>query len=299
IVLASRADPPLPLAGLRAGGRLAELRADDLRLDTDEAAQLLASVAGHPVDETAAAALVGRTEGWAAGLHLAALSLRQHPDPSSFVERFCGTHRYILDYLTEEVLDHQPREIRQFLLDTCVLDRLSGPVCDAIRGATDSQQTLEQIEQSGLFLVPLDSNREWWRYHGLFADLLRSRFKYNDPDRFRRLHLAAAAWHDEQRLADDSIRHALAADDPELAAELAERYFDDFILSSEGATAERWASSLPDEVVHRRPGLLLGRARIDMYAGRLDEAERGLDAAEHALPWLTDEGYRPPSNGGR
>src|SRR5690606_1875254 len=149
------------------------------------------------------------------------------------------------------------------------------------------------------FLVPLDSNREWWRYHGLFADLLRSRLKYNAPDRFRRLHLAAAAWHDEQRLADDSIRHALAADDPELAAELAERYFDDFILSSEGATAERWASSLPDEVVHRRPGLLLGRARIDMYAGRLDEAERGLDAAEHALPWLTAEGYRPPSNGGR
>ncbi len=154
LVVASRADPPLPLPRLRAGGRLAELRAADLRFTAEEAA-----------------ALAARTEGWAAGLQLAALSLRGQADPAGFVAAFSGSHRYVLDYLTEEVLERQGEQLRGFLLETSVLDRLSGALCDAVTGRTDGQAMLEQVERAGLFLVPLDEVRGWWRYHHLFADL--------------------------------------------------------------------------------------------------------------------------------
>src|SRR6266542_1982769 len=172
LVVASRADPPLPLARLRARGQLAELRERDLRFTPEEAAELLRAVVGSDLPAAAVAVLEDRTEGWAAGLQLAALSLRGRADITAFVEGFSGSHRYVLDYLAEEVLDRQAEPLRTFLLETSVLDRLCGPLCDAVTGRTDSQQLLEQIERANLFLVPLDEVRGWWRYHHLFADLL-------------------------------------------------------------------------------------------------------------------------------
>src|SRR6202020_1080360 len=172
VVVASGAAPPLPLARLRASGQLAELRAADLRFTAGEGAALL-GVAGPGLPEAAAAALTGRTEGGAAGPELAALSLRGQADPAGFVAAFSGSHRYVLDYLADEVLDGQTGPVRAFLLETSVLERLSGELCDAVTGRSGSQAMLHHIEQAGLFLVPLDEVRGWWRYHHLFADLLR------------------------------------------------------------------------------------------------------------------------------
>ena len=174
----------------------------------------------------ALAALAARTEGWAAGLQLAALSLRGQQDVAGFVAAFTGSHRYVLDFLAEEVLDRQDEELRAFLLETSVLDRLSGPLCDAVTGRTGSQALLEQIERAGLFLVPLDEVRGWWRYHHLFADLLRARLQAQQPGRVARLHRTAATWYQQHGLADDAIRHAMAAGETTWAARLIEQHFD-------------------------------------------------------------------------
>jgi LuxR family transcriptional regulator, maltose regulon positive regulatory protein len=180
LVVASRSDPPLPLARLRARGQSAELRAADLRFTPAEAAQLMAASTGLDLPEDVVAALGERTEGWVAGLQLAALSLQGRRDVEGFVAEFSGSHRYVLDYLTEEVLDRQPPDIRTFLLETSVLDRLSGALCDAVLERRDSQLLLESVERANLFLLPLDDERRWWRYHHLFADLLRSRLARED-----------------------------------------------------------------------------------------------------------------------
>jgi LuxR family transcriptional regulator, maltose regulon positive regulatory protein len=203
LALASRSDPPLALARLRARGQLTELRAADLRFTPGEAAALLAQVAaapgaarpGAPLPDAVAAALAARTEGWAAGLQLAGLSLRGRGDVGGFVAAFTGSHRYVLDYLAEEVLEHQGEQVRTFLLETSVLERLSGELCDAVTGRTGSQALLEQAERAGLFLIPLDEVRGWWRYHHLFADLLRARLQREQPGRVPELHRNAAAWY--------------------------------------------------------------------------------------------------------
>src|SRR5215471_20166291 len=183
VAVSGRADPPLPLARLRARGQLAELRSAELRFTPEEAAALLDEAAGAALPAPAMAALVARTEGWAAGLQLAALSLRGQPDAAGFVAAFSGSHRFVLDYLTDEVLDGQTGQVRAFLLDTSVLERLSGELCDAITGRADGQAMLQDIERAGLFLVPLDEVRGWWRYHHLFADLLRARLQAEQPGR--------------------------------------------------------------------------------------------------------------------
>jgi LuxR family transcriptional regulator, maltose regulon positive regulatory protein len=213
LVLASRADPPLPLARLRARGQLAELRQADLRFTMEETAALMRETSGLELPASSLAAVATRTEGWVAGLQLAALSLHGHPDPAGFVATFSGSDRYVLDYLAEEVLDRQPESLRSFLLETSVLERLSGPLCDAVTGRTDSQRLLEQAERANLFLVPLDGQRRWWRYHHLFADLLRARLRQTRPERVGGLHHAAAAWCERHGLVDDAVRHALAAGD--------------------------------------------------------------------------------------
>jgi ATP-dependent transcriptional regulator len=181
------------------------------------------------------AVLAARTEGWAAGLQLAALSLRGQEDAAGFVAAFGGSHRYVLDYLAGEVLDRQAEELRGFLLETSVLERLSGALCDAVTGRADSQAMLEAIEHAGLFLVPLDEVRGWWRYHQLFADLLRVRLRQQRPERITALHRNAAAWHSEHGPADAAVRHAIAAGDMNWAARLMEQYFDElFYLHGEG-----------------------------------------------------------------
>ena len=182
LVLASRSDPPLPLARLRARGQLTELRADELRFTPDETADLLRVTIGHDLPAAVVAALGERTEGWAAGLQLAALSLQGRADVTSFVEEFSGSHRFVLDYLTEEVLERQPEDVRTFLLETSILERLSGSLCDAVVGGANSQQTLESMERASLFLIPLDAERRWWRYHHLFADLLRANLLRLHPE---------------------------------------------------------------------------------------------------------------------
>jgi LuxR family maltose regulon positive regulatory protein len=281
-VLASRADPPLGLARLRARGQLTELRDAELRFTADEAAAFLRETAGADLPDTAVAALTARTEGWAAGLQLAALSMRGQSDVDRFVAAFTGSHRFVLDYLTEEVLEHQPEQLRAFLLETSVLQRLSGPLCDAVTARTGSQALLEQVERAGLFLLPLDEVRGWWRYHQLFADLLRARLE-QQPGRAAQLHRNAAAWYAEHDLADDAIGHAVAAGEMTRAAQLIEEHFDErFYLHGEVSTVRRWLALLPPELAGSRARLLLARARLALLDGGPAEAEALLDLAERA-----------------
>ena len=285
LVLASRSDPPLALARLRAGGQLAELRAAELRFTAGEAAAMLRDAAGADVPDAAVAALAERTEGWAAGLQLAGLSLRGRQDVAGFVAAFTGTHRYVLDYLAEEVLEHQGERVHEFLLETSVLERLSGDLCDAVTGRAGSQALLEQVEAANLFLVPLDEVRGWWRYHHLFTSLLQARLQQEQPGRVGQLHRNAAAWCEEHGLADDAIRHAVAAGDMSWAARLIEQHFDEnFFLRGEAATIDRWLSALPDELVRSRSRLLLAQALMAGTRGHVDEVEPLLDAAERACP---------------
>jgi LuxR family transcriptional regulator, maltose regulon positive regulatory protein len=297
LVLASRSDPPLPLARLRARRQLTELRTEELRFTAEEATALLRESAGPGLPGAAVAALLARTEGWAAGLQLAALSLRGRSDIAGFVAAFSGSHRYILDYLTEEVLDGQPEQVREFLLETSVLERLSGGLCDAVTGWDDSQAMLEQVEQAGLFLVPLDEVRGWWRYHHLFADLLRARLQQQRPGRVAALHRAAAAWYSEHGLADDAVGHALAAGDSAWAARLVEQHFDETLyLRSEGATAQRWLAALPAELVLSRPRLAMAQALLAATLGRAEAMVLAADVVERALagaPSAADEPFEP------
>jgi ATP/maltotriose-dependent transcriptional regulator MalT len=295
VVVSGRADPPLPLPRLRARGQLAELRAVDLRFTPEEAAALLDEAAGPGLPGTAVAALVARTEGWAAGLQLAGLSLRGHADAAGFAAAFSGSHRFVLDYLADEVLVGQPAPVRAFLLETSVLERLSGELCDAVTGRAGSQAMLQDIERAGLFLVPLDEVRGWWRYHHLFADLLRARLQAEQPGRVQALHRAAAAWCEEHGLADDAMRHALAAGDAGWAARLVERHVETLLGRSEGATLRRWLAALPAESVRMRPRLCLAQAYGAAQGFQVEALEALLDDAERARAVSDDEPYADPA----
>ena len=297
VVLVSRSDPPLPLARLRGRGQLTEVRAADLRFTDAEAASLLQHVAagsGPVLSAEAVAALAERTEGWAAGLQLAALSLRGRGDVAGFVAAFTGSHRYVLDYLAEEVLEQQDEHIRAFLLETSVLDRLSGPLCDAVTGRAGSQALLDRVERAGLFLIPLDEVRGWWRYHHLFADLLRARLRQEQPDRAAQLHHRAATWCAAHGLADDAVQHATAAGEMRWAARLIEQHFDEtYYGGGEVATIRRWLSGLPADLVGRRPRLLLARALMAGMSGPPEAVRLLLDAAERAQADAADEPFEP------
>jgi ATP/maltotriose-dependent transcriptional regulator MalT len=295
VVVSGRADPPLPLARLRARGQLAELRAADLRFTGEEAAALLGETAGPGLPAAAVAALTARTEGWAAGLQLAGLSLRGHADAAGFAAAFSGSHRFVLDYLADEVLERQDEQVRAFLLETSVLERLSGELCDAVTGRPGSQAMLQDIEGAGLFLVPLDEVRGWWRYHHLFADLLRARLQAEQPGRVLELHRAAAAWSEEHDLADDAVRHALAAGDTGWAARLVERHVEELLGRSEGATLRRWLSALPPESVRDRPRLCLAQAYGAAQGFQVEALEALLDDAERAFAVNGDEPYDDPA----
>jgi ATP/maltotriose-dependent transcriptional regulator MalT len=293
LVVASRADPPLPLARLRARGQLAELRAGDLRFTLEETAAFMRVAIGLDLPAASVAALQDRTEGWAAGVQLAALSLQGHADPAGFVKTFSGSHRFVLDYLTEEVLARQPEPLREFLLDTSVLDRLSGPLCDALTRRADSQVVLEALERANLFLVPLDEVRGWWRYHHLFAELLHARLQQTRPERLPALHHNAAAWHEAHGLADEAVRHALAAGKVEWAVRLVEQDLQTRFQRSEGVTVSRWLKALPAELVSSRPRLLVASAVWAIVGGRVEEVEPLLEAAERTLATLAAEAPGP------
>ena len=301
LALASRSDPPLALARLRAGGQLTELRAADLLFTPAEAAALLQQVAaapggtrpGGPLPDAAAAALAARTEGWAAGLQLAGLSLRGRDDADGFVAAFTGSHRFILDYLAEEVLEQQSEQVRTFLLETSVLDRLSGELCDGVTGRHDSQALLERVERAGLFLVPLDEVRGWWRYHHLFADLLRARLRQEQPGNVSGLHRNAAAWCAERGLADEAIQHAVAAGEMAWAARLIERHFDAIFQQGESVTIQCWISALPAELARSSPRLLLAQAWMALVGGDVQAVGAPLAAAGPALTEAASEPFEP------
>ena len=293
VVLASRSDPPLGLARLRARGQLTEMRAAELRFTPAEAGELLQHAA-PALPDASVAALAARTEGWAAGLALAALSLRGHDDAAGFVAAFTGSHRYVLDYLAEEVLERQDEQLRTFLLETSVLDRLSGPLCDAVTGREGSQALLERAERAGLFVIPLDEARDWWRYHHLFADLLRARLQQEQPGRLAQLHRNAAAWCEEHGMAGDAIGHAVAAGEMLWAARIIEQHFDlVFYIRGGAATIDRWMSVIPAEVVRSRPRLLLAQAIMAATSGHFEVVEPLLDAVACAPHDWADEPFEP------
>src|SRR3712207_6032349 len=223
IVVSGRADPPLPLPRLRARGQMAELRAADLRFTLEEAAAFLIDAMGLELSADDVAALEGITEGWVAALQLAALTMQDRGDVSGFVEAFSGSNHHVLDFLSEEVLEQQPEDVRKFLLDTAVLERMSASLCDALTGRDDGQLMLEKLERENLFVVPLDDERRWYRYHRLFADFLRGRLAREGPERLAPLHLRASEWCEENGLVAEAVRHALTAEDHERAADLIER----------------------------------------------------------------------------
>src|SRR5438094_3650865 len=217
LVIATREDPQLPLARLRAQGQLIELRAAGLRFTPSEAAEFLNQVMGLNLSAEDIPALEDRTEGWIAGLQLAALSLQGHQDVAGFIRAFAGDHRYIVDYLVEEVLQRQPEPVRRFLLQTSILDRLSGPLCEAVTGQQEGNARLEALERGNFFVVPLDDARHWYRYHHLFADVLYAHLLAEQPDQVSTLHRRASVWYEHNGSAADAIRHALEAFDFERA----------------------------------------------------------------------------------
>src|SRR5216683_1114008 len=258
LVIASRADPPLPLARLRARGQLSELRTADLRFTPDEAAVFLKRVMGMDLSAVDIAALEDHTEGWIAGLQLAALSMQGHQDVSGFIRAFAGDHRYIVDYLVAEVLQRQPAPVRSFLLQTSILDRLNGPLCDAVTGQKEGNARLEALERGNFFVVPLDDKRHWYRYHHLFADVLSAQLLAEQPDQVSTLHRRASKWYEQNGSAADAIRHALAAEDFGRAANLIELAVPAMRRSRQDAILLGWFKALPDELVHFRPVLSVG-----------------------------------------
>jgi LuxR family transcriptional regulator, maltose regulon positive regulatory protein len=284
LVLATRSDPILPLARLRASGELAEIRTDDLRFGAIEAASLLNDVLGLALDQADIQLLHQRTEGWAAGLYLAALSLAGRADAAAFIRTFAGDNRHIVDYLMAEVLDGQPPPLRSFLLRTSVLGRLSSALCDAVLQTSGSASVLEQIERENLFLVPLDTSRHWYRYHQLFGELLRTELRRSEPDLVADLHRRAAAWFESEGLIDEAVRHLVSGGDIARSADLIAA---DWVGEFNGggvSTVSGLLDLLPPETVRQDPRLCVARAWIALSVGQLDDAAEWIQAIEAGHP---------------
>ncbi len=304
LVIASRSDPLLPLARLRARGQTVELRTADLSFTEPEAAQFLNDVMGLRLDAGSVAVLKDRTEGWIAGLQMAALSMRNRKDVLGFIEGFSGTNRYILDYLLEEVLASQPPEIQRFLLRTSILERLTTPLCEAVLANDEGQERegdersthpaslslrrsapiLEYLERANLFLVPLDDEQDWYRYHHLFADLLRAQLQKSLGDQgVARLHLRAATWHEQNGLVLEAIHHASMASDDELVERLIKQNYLEMMNRGEMSWVRFWMGNLSKELVYRRPWLCLYEALNRSWYGQLEEASLLLNQAEKRI----------------
>jgi LuxR family maltose regulon positive regulatory protein len=283
LVIASRADPALPLARLRARGELVEIRSADLRFTADEVAEYLNGVMGLALTAQDVAVLEGRTEGWIAALQLAALSMQGRDDVSGFIAGFAGDDRYIVDYLAEEVLQRQPEQVQNFLLQTSILDRLGGSLCDAVTGQAGGKDQLAAIERGNLFLFPLDDQRRWYRYHQLFADVLQAHLQDEQPDAVAGLHQRASAWYEQNGERAEAIRHSLAAKDFERAAELVELAIPALRRTRQEAVVRGWLQALPDEVLRVRPVLCVMYAGALLVCNELDGVERRLQDAQR---WL-------------
>jgi LuxR family maltose regulon positive regulatory protein len=255
LLIASRIDPPLALSRLRVRGQLVEIRDTDLRLSSEEAATFLSRVMRLALSEEDVQRLETRTEGWIAGLQLAALSLRRHTDASAFIREFTGSQRFILDYVQEEILTSLPELQQRFLLETAVLDRMNAAVCQALTGREDAQQILEALERANLFLVPLDEERNWYRFHALFREVLLARLQVVQPGRALQLHRVAAIWYEQQGWLHEAISHALAAQDFSFAASLLESNIERLYLQGELKTLLAWIKQVPESVLCERPRL--------------------------------------------
>jgi LuxR family maltose regulon positive regulatory protein len=283
LVLTSRLDPPLPLARLRVRGALIELRAANLRFTNEETTTFFTEAMGLKLSTEQVTALLARTEGWIAGLHMAALSLQDRHDVADFIAAFTGSHRYVADYLIEEVLLRQPEDMQDFLVQTCVLDRLSGSLCDAVRERDDSQALLEQVERSNLFLIPLDDERRWYRYHHLFAEVLRTRLRQTRPTLVPELHHRASCWYEQHKLFEEAVTHALAVPDPERAVDLIEQYARFTNFPSRFQILLGWLNRLPDALVRSHPSLCIMHAIMLMLTHQLDAAQARIQDAEACL----------------
>ena len=287
LVLTTRADPPLPLARLRARGHLTEIRAVDLQFTTEETIAFLTRTLGLQLSSEEIAVLEARTEGWIAGLQLAGLAMLGRRDIPAFLNAFTGSQRYIIDYLMEEVLARQPEPVQTFLLHTSILERLQGSLCEAVMGGAggevSGQAMLEQVEQAHLFLTPLDEERSWYRYHPLFAEALRHRLQRGQPDLVSQLHRRASRWYEQQNLTREAVHHALAGADFEQAARLTEQNAEQLVKHGELATLRFWLEALPAELVQSRVELGLWHGWLLAQNGQFDAAERLLQALEHRL----------------
>ena len=283
LVVTTRSDPPLPLARLRSNGGLLELRAADLRFTSDEAADLLNGTMGLRLDPQLVTSLDERTEGWAAGLQLAALSLRGTDDAAAFVEQFAGSHRFVLDYLLEEVLNRQPDEVRDFLLETSILQTMQASLCETVTGRPGVQGVLEMLDRDNTFVVPLDEQRIWYRYHHLFAEALQARLEALHPERVPQLHAAAGRWYAEHDLLADAVHHTTSSGDLDAAADLVELALPRLRRERQDDTIRRYLAALPDDVLRGRTLLATQTAWSRLAEGDLTVVEGWLDAAERAL----------------
>lgn len=289
LVIATRVDPPLPLSQLRARGQLVELRSNELRFTVEEARQFFDRTMGLDLNEDAVATLQSRTEGWIAGLQLAALSIRERDRLDEFIASFTGNHRYIVDYLAEQVLQEQPPEIQTFLLETSILERLSGSLCESVTGREDSLEILEKLERANLFLVPLDDERQWYRYHNLFADFLQEQLQRRLPERWPDLHSKAAEWYEGHRLIAEAVGHALAVGNAEQALRLVEQIAETIWMRGEMSRLLDWLEALPNAMVRSRPRLCIFYAWILNIIGRREETEARLFDAEQSLRYSIEE----------
>jgi LuxR family maltose regulon positive regulatory protein len=285
LMVATRVDPPLPLARLRASGDLVELRIAELGFTSAEAGQLLGEAMGLALTADQTERLWERTEGWAAGLYLAGLSLRGQPDPGPFIASFEAGHRHVVDYLGAEVLARQPEPQRSFMVRTSVLERLSGPLCDAVLETTGSAELLAELEQANLFLIALDDHRHWYRFHHLFAQLLRLELAEREPELVPALHRRAAAFHQDAGDVEAAVHHASAAGDYQRATDLVTHHWLSFARRGRVATVERWLDGLPDEVVAAAPSVAVVKVWIGGYRGLpKQELERWLAVADAGDP---------------
>ncbi len=276
IVLITRADPPLPLARLRTAGEMVEIRARELRFGADEAAALVQAVSGVQLGEDDLADLMERTEGWPAGMYLAALSLRGHPSPQAFVREFTGGNRFIVDFLADEVLSRQPGDIQEFLARTSILTRFCAPLCDAVTGSANAVEIIETLERENLFLVPLDDSRRWYRYHHLFAQLLRSQLALTEPGIVRALHHRASAWHQRSGSTEEAVSHSLAADDAVTAVDLITRHWRSYADIGQITTVRGWMGLLGDDRIAANPVAAHSAAWAAALTGDRDTVRRWL-----------------------
>ena len=283
LVITTREDPPIPISRLRARGQLNELRANDLRFTVEETAVFLNQMMGLNLSTAEIATLESRTEGWITGLQMAAISMQGSKDVEGFIKSFAGSHRFVLDYLIEEVLEQQTEEIQTFLLQTSILDRLTGPLCDAVTGQKNSREILELLDHSNQFIILLDNERYWYRYHHLFSDLLRQRLQNTQSGLVAKLHYKASRWYASNDFHINSIHHAIAADDFEMAADLIET--NGLMLIGQGAytTLQNWINSLPKKIVQERPYLCVYHAWASNFSHQLAAVEPYLQDALRAL----------------